>query len=57
MNSVVFVGASATELGHKPRLLPPVAERAISGTDDALLAEQRDHVKHMLAASGATLKN
>ena len=52
----VSVDTLYTTVGRKPDLLRAVVESAISGTDDTVPAEQRDYVKHMRAASGATDK-
>jgi AcrR family transcriptional regulator len=40
-------------VGRKPALLREVVETAISGTDRAVPAEQRDHVRAVRAAAGA----
>lgn len=52
----VAVDTVYATVGRKPALLREVLETAISGTDDAVPAEDRDYVARIRAASSATDK-
>src|SRR5690349_23779529 len=52
----VAVDTVYATVGRKPALLREVVETAISGTDQAMPAEQRDYVARVRAAKGAREK-
>jgi AcrR family transcriptional regulator len=52
----VAVDTVYASVGRKPALLREVMETAISGTDQAVPAEQRDYVARVRAATGARAK-
>lgn len=52
----VSVDTVYATVGRKPALLRELVETAISGTDQAVPAEQRDYVRRMRAATGAAEK-
>ncbi|MCD2194723.1 TetR/AcrR family transcriptional regulator; helix-turn-helix transcriptional regulator [Actinomycetospora endophytica] len=52
----VAVDTVYASVGRKPALLRAVLESAISGTDDAVPAQDRDYVARVQAASSATAK-
>ncbi|MBW0115466.1 TetR/AcrR family transcriptional regulator [Pseudonocardia abyssalis] len=52
----VNVDTLYASVGRKPELLREVVETAISGSDRALPAEQRDYVRRIREATGAQMK-
>lgn len=52
----VSVDTVYATVGRKPALLRELVETAISGTDQAVPAEQRDYVRRMRSAAGAVEK-
>jgi AcrR family transcriptional regulator len=52
----VSVDTVYATVGRKPALLRELVETAISGTDQAVPAEQRDYVRRMRSANGAVDK-
>ncbi len=52
----VSVDTVYATVGRKPALLRELVETAISGTDQAVPAEQRDYVRRMRSADGASEK-